>query len=171
MNTQFDNNSFDVVFSSNLIHHLPNPIRLFNEVGRILKKKGKYVILDVNLSFFLKLVIILTKLEKYNLDVNIYDKNLNLTDPSDPFDSNNAIPNLIFNDFQKFNKQLDYKFKIEKLCYEEFLIFLNSGGVIIDAPHVPLNNTLNKLIDKFDKFLSMFSRIFPLEMYICLSKE
>ena len=43
--------------------------------------------------------------------------------------------------------------------------------VIIDAPHVPLNNTLNKLIDKFDKFLSMFSRIFPLEMYICLSKE
>ena len=171
LNTQFDNNSFDVVFSSNLIHHLPNPIRLFNEVGRILKKKGKYIILDVNLSFFLKLVIILTKSEKYNLDVNIFDKNLNLTDPSDPFDSNNAIPNLIFNDFQKFNEQLDYKFKIEKLCYEEFLIFLNSGGVIIDAPHVPLNNTLNKLIDKFDKFLSMFSRIFPLEMYICLSKE
>ena len=171
LNTQFDNNSFDVVFSSNLIHHLPNPIRLFNEVGRILKKKGKYIILDVNLSFFLKLVIILTKSEKYNLDVNIFDKNLNLTDPSDPFDSNNAIPNLIFNDFKKFNEHLDYKFKIEKLCYEEFLIFLNSGGVIIDAPHIPLNNTINKLIDKFDKFLSLFKSIFPLEMYICLSKE
>ena len=63
------------------------------------------------------------------------------------------------------------KFKIEKLCYEEFLIFLNSGGVIIDAPHIPLNNTINKLIDKFDKFLSLFKSIFPLEMYICLSKE
>ena len=78
---------------------------------------------------------------------------------------------MIFNNFQKFNEQLDFKFKIEKLCYEEFLIFLNSGGVIIDAPHVPLNNTLNKVVDKFDKFLSMFRNIFPLAIYTCLTKE
>ena len=53
LNTPFEDGSYDAVFSLSLIHHIPNPIKLFNEVGRILKKGGKYIILDINSSFFL----------------------------------------------------------------------------------------------------------------------
>ena len=171
LNTGFKDNSFDAVFSSSLIHHIPNPIKLFNEVGRILKKNGKYIILDVNCSFFFKLIILLTKIEKYDVDVNIYDKNINLTDPKDHFDSNNAVPSLIFENFDKFNNNLDFKFKLTEFKFEEFFIFANSGGVIIDAPHIPLNNSFNNFFNKVDEFLSKFHKIFPLHMYVCLTKS
>ena len=171
LNIPFKDESFDCVFSLSLIHHITNPIKLFNEVGRILKKNGKYIILDVNLSFFLKLIIILTKTEKYDLNVNIYDKNINLTDIKDPFDSNNAVPSLIFEDFEKFNKNLNYNFEIKDLHYKEFFTFVNSGGVVIDAPYVPMNNFFLKLFNNFDNFLSIFRKIFPLHIYCCIEKK
>ena len=63
-----------------------------------------------------------------NLDVNIYDESINLTNPKDPFDSNNAVPRLIFNltlvmsfllgvflynstngtDFSRYNRYFEY---------------------------------------------------------------
>jgi|TARA_B100001971_G_C18256802_1_gene582860 SAM-dependent methyltransferase len=171
LNTNFEEKSFDVIFSTSLIHHLSNPIKLFNEVGRILKDNGRYIILDTNCSFFLKLIIILTKSECYDMDVNIYDKNINLTNPEDLFDSNNFVPKLIFNNFQRFNSKLDYNFNIKEKKFREFFIFLNSGGVIIDAPYVPLNIFFLKLVDKLDFILSFFSSIFPLYLYVCLEKQ
>ena len=40
-NTGFESESFDYVIASNMIHHIPFPIKFFNEMNRILKKKGK----------------------------------------------------------------------------------------------------------------------------------
>jgi len=171
MNTPFKDGSFDCVFSQSLIHHLPNPVRLFNEIGRILKKNGKYIITDVNCSFFLKLIIILTKSEKYDLDVDIYNKEINLTDINDIFDSNNAVPTLIFENFEKFNDKLKYKFEVKDLKFKEFFTFINSGGVILDAPFLPFNNFFLKLFDSFDDFLSRFKKVFPLHIYCCLIKK
>ena len=51
------------------------------------------------------------------------------------------------------------------------LLFVNSGGVIIDDPYIPLNKIMNQTIDRIDKFLSIFNRIFPLHTYACLIKE
>ena len=171
LNTPFQDESFDCVFSLSLIHHISNPIKLFNEVGRILKKNGKYIILDTNCSFFLKLVLILTKSEKYDLDVNIFDKNINLTDPNDAFDSNNAVPSLIFKNFDKFNNNLNFDFEIKEIKFQEFFTFLNSGGVIIDAPYLPLNNLMLKSMDKVDNLLSKMKKIFPLHIYACVTKK
>jgi SAM-dependent methyltransferase len=171
LNTPFEDGSYDAVFSLNLIHHIPNPIKLFNEVGRILKKGGKYVIIDTNLSYFFKLITILTKSEKYDLNVNIYDEKINLTNPNDTFDSNNAVPKLIFDNFQKFNNKLKYNFEIDDFKNQEFFNFINSGGVIIDSPYIPLNNFLLKSFDKLDNFLSKFNNIFPLLIYCCLQKK
>ena len=39
--TGFEDNEFDFVISSNMIHHIPFPIKFFNEMHRILKKGGK----------------------------------------------------------------------------------------------------------------------------------
>ncbi len=169
--TPFKKESFDVVFSLSMIHHVPNPIRLFNEIGRILKKNGRYIILDINCSFFYKLVTILTKVECYNLDVDIYNKDISLTNPENPFDSNNAVPSLIFNDFEKFNSKLDFSFELSEFKYEELLVFLNSGGVITEAPHIPLNNFFLKAFDKLDMLLAKLNKIFPLHLYACLTKK
>ena len=39
--TPFENNSFNYVIASNMIHHIPFPIKFFREMNRILKKKWK----------------------------------------------------------------------------------------------------------------------------------
>jgi len=42
----FEDNSFDVVFSVNTIHHLLNPYQVINELIRVLSLKGKLVLSD-----------------------------------------------------------------------------------------------------------------------------
>ena len=37
--TKFEKESFDYVIASNMIHHIPYPIKFFKEMQRILKKK------------------------------------------------------------------------------------------------------------------------------------
>ena len=37
-NTGFQNDEFDFIISSNMIHHLPFPMKFFNEMHRVLKK-------------------------------------------------------------------------------------------------------------------------------------
>ena len=38
-NTGFQNDEFDFIISSNMIHHLPFPMKFFNEMHRVLKKE------------------------------------------------------------------------------------------------------------------------------------
>ena len=38
-NTGFEDNSFNYVIASNMIHHIPFPIKFFKEMNRILKKR------------------------------------------------------------------------------------------------------------------------------------
>ena len=40
--TKFSDESFDYVIASNMIHHIPYPIKFFNEIHRILKKKVSF---------------------------------------------------------------------------------------------------------------------------------
>jgi 2-polyprenyl-3-methyl-5-hydroxy-6-metoxy-1,4-benzoquinol methylase len=44
--TSFVDQSFDIIFSVNLIHHLQNPYRVIEELIRILSPKGKLVLAD-----------------------------------------------------------------------------------------------------------------------------
>ena len=59
-----------------------------------------------------------SKSEKYDFDVNIYDEKINLTDPNDPFDSNNAVPKLIFDNFEQFNQKLNNKYELIYSIYK-----------------------------------------------------
>ena len=44
--TGFESESFDYVIASNMIHHIPFPIKFFKEMNRILKKNGKLIIFE-----------------------------------------------------------------------------------------------------------------------------
>ncbi len=47
----FENNSFDVVFSVNMVHFVDDPIRMLNEMERILKPGGYLFIKDLRYSW------------------------------------------------------------------------------------------------------------------------
>ena len=72
-NTQFENESFDFIISSNMIHHLPYPIKFFEEMHRILKKGGKLIIFDAHCSVLLQLVLILMRHEGFDFTKDVWN--------------------------------------------------------------------------------------------------
>lgn len=48
----FKNNSFDVIFSINTLHHLDNPFRVLDEFVRVLSFEGKIILSDFNKAGF-----------------------------------------------------------------------------------------------------------------------
>lgn len=47
----FADNTFDLVISSNTLHLIENPIKMFNEIQRILKPEGRFLISDFRRSW------------------------------------------------------------------------------------------------------------------------
>ena len=45
-NTKFESESFHYVIASNMIHHIPYPVKFFREMNRILKKGGKLIVFE-----------------------------------------------------------------------------------------------------------------------------
>ena len=47
----FEDDAFDLVTSSNTLHLIKNPIKMFNEIHRVLKPKGRFSISDLRRSW------------------------------------------------------------------------------------------------------------------------
>jgi SAM-dependent methyltransferase len=170
LNTKFEDNSFDFVVSSNMIHHISSPIKFLEEMSRIIKPNGKLIIQEINCSYVTRLILALTNHEGYNYNiVNIFDRSIICNDPNDLWSANTAIPNLLFDDAEKFHKNVAF-FKIDFRENDEFITFLNSGGVIAKVFYIPLPKIILKAIHCFDKFISkLFPKIFAMQMKVVLS--
>lgn len=170
LNTPFKNESFNFVVSSNMLHHIPYPSKFLEEMRRILKPGGILLIQEINASFFMRLILRLMRHEGYSFDIDIFDKEVVCTDKNDLWSANCAIPNLLFDDEDKFRQKIPY-FKIISNKYCEFFIFLNSGGVIAKTFYIPLPLFLLKIIRIIDNILiKVFPRIFALQRQIILRK-
>ena len=82
-NTGFEDEKFDFIISSNMIHHLPYPLKFFNEMHRILKKSGKLIIFDAHCSVVLQLVLILMRREGFDFTKNVWSEDHPATDKGD----------------------------------------------------------------------------------------
>jgi len=51
-NLSFKNESFDVVFAINVIHHFTNPLKAIGEFTRVVEPKGKIILSDFNKEGF-----------------------------------------------------------------------------------------------------------------------
>ena len=171
LETKFPDNSFDFIISSNMIHHVPYPIRFFEEMSRILKPGGKLIIQEINCGFIMKLLLKIMRHEGFDFTIDVFNSNLICTDPDDLWSANCAIPNLLF-DYQKiFHENLPY-FKIIKSSHSEFFNFINSGGVISKTFYIPLPQPFLILLKMIDDILSrIFPNIFSLQRQIVLLKR
>ncbi len=171
LKTSFPDNAFDFIISSNVIHHVPYPIVFFEEMKRILKKNGKLIIQDVNCSLIHQILTIILKHEGFNFESNVFSKKECSTDEKDLWSGNIAIPNLLFDDINKFKQNVS-GFKLAYHNYSEFLCLVNSGGVIAKTFYIPLNRLFFNLLDFIDKFLiKIFPSIFAFQCQVVLIKE
>ncbi len=66
--------SFDYVIASNMIHHIPFPIKFFKEMNRILKKNGKLIIFESYCSIIFQLATIIMKHEGFDFTLDVWDE-------------------------------------------------------------------------------------------------
>ena len=169
--TSFEKGTFDYIISSNMLHHIPYPMKFFEETHRILKKDGKLIIEEVTCSLILQLVTILMKHEGFDFTVDPWSKTKPVTDEKNVWSGNIAVTNLIFDNMELFKKEIGNLYKIEHHKNYECLIFLNSGGVCSTTFYIPLNNFFLRIIDKIDNLLTKaFPQIFATGRQIVLKK-
>ena len=73
-NTSFKDESYDYVIASNMIHHIPFPIKFFKEINRILKKGGKLIIFESYCSLTFQLATIIMKHEGFDFTLDVWDE-------------------------------------------------------------------------------------------------
>ena len=170
-NTGLINESFDFVIASNMVHHIPYPMKFFEEMHRILKKDGKLIIFEPYCSVLLQFVTIIMKHEGFDFTVNAWDSTNPKSSEKDAWHGNIAVSNLIFDNKKKFREKLGHCFEIKYEKLTECLIFLNSGGVTSKTFCIPLSNFFIKVIDKIDELLiKLMPSIFCLGRRLVLKK-
>lgn len=171
LNMPYENDSIDVIISSHMIHHLSQPIRFLREAHRVLKKDGYLLIQEINTSLLMRLLIRIIKIEGWSYDIDVFDNTAIISDPDDPWSANNAVPELLFSDINKFEKNVEgFKIKENQLC--ECFIFLISGGVTAKRKTLNLPQSILKAIDKLDEILiSLFPALFALGRRVVLQKK
>ena len=170
-NTKFEDDKYDFVIAVNMIHHIPYPIKFFKETHRILKKNGKLIIQEGYCSIVFQLITMLMKHEGFDFTKDVWSENVPVTEENDLWAGNIAVPHLIFDDREIFNKYLGSNYKIEYEEFAECFIFLNSGGVVSRTIYIPLNYFLLKVLDKVDNILiKLFPKLFAMGRRIVLTK-
>ena len=170
LNMPFKDNSVDVVVCSNLVHHIYSPIKLMKEISRVLKPNGYFLIQEINASLAMRAILVMTNHEGYNFNSDVFNENEICNDPNDVWSANCAIPNMLFDDQEKFHKNIKF-FKIISQSHSEFFIFPLSGGVTAKMPMISLSNKTLNLFNKIDKFLiRLSSNTFALQRQIALRK-
>ena len=164
--TKFENESFDYVIASNMIHHIPYPMKFFREMSRILKKNGKLIIFEPYSSILLQVATMVMRHEGFDFTINVWDEKNPKSDEDDVWAGNIAVPNLIFDDKKKFNEKLGNYFFIKYEELTECLIFLNSGGVTSKTFCIPMNNFFMNILYQIDKLLI---KIFP--NFFCVGRR
>ena len=170
--TKFPDNTFNYIIASNMIHHIPYPIKFFREMNRILKNDGKLIVFESYCSIIFQLVTIIMKHEGFDFTKDVWDEETPKSDEKNAWAGNIAVPHLIFDDKKIFEKNLGNLFSIDYEELTECLIFLNSGGVTSKTFHIPLPIPLLNTLNYIDKFLVKIApNVFGMGRRIVLRKK
>ena len=151
--TGFDNGAFDFVIASNMIHHIPYPMKFFREMHRIIKKGGRLIIFEAYCSLTFQLATLIMRHEGFDFTIDVWDDEKPKSDEHNAWHGNIAVPHLIFDNKEKFKSNLGNLFNIEHEQLDECLIFLNSGGVTSKTKYIPMNYFFLKIVHFIDKIL------------------
>lgn len=149
----FSDESLDFIVQSNVLHHLPNPMRALNEARRVLRPGGFLLMHEVQASVLFCAVLRTMRHEGYSFQVNVFDENAVCTDPDDPWAGNNAIPRLLFDRRDDFLRHQP-GWRILRDSYCECLLFLNSGGVTAKTTYFPLPELVLRGVVVLDNLLA-----------------
>jgi len=144
--------SVDVLIANNVIHHLAYPDRFLRGAVRVLRPGGHLLIQECNCSWTTRVALRATGHEGYDFSADPFDPTRPCNDSNDPWSANCAIPNLLFDDLERFRTRYP-EFVVVDAGMSEFFVQFNSGGVTASVPYVPLPRTALRIVDLVDTAL------------------
>jgi len=162
----FNNNQIANIVMIDVLHHLQNPIVFFHEASRVLKKGGRIIMVEPYPSPVSLVIYKLFHPEPFNFNINYY-KQSNIPANKQTWDSNQAIPFLIFFKYiKKFNDTFSNKFNIIKKDTFSFILYPLSGGFenkeLLPNFFIPFAKICEKILKPF-KYIFAFRCIIVLE--------
>jgi len=124
----FENSTVSNLVMVDVLHHLAEPVKFLFEASRVLKKGGRVIMLEPFPSFFSLMIYKKFHPEPFIFETDYFSQKPN-EEPKDPWDSNQAIPYLIFfKHFKKFNSVFGKDFKVIKKEKLSCILYPASGG-------------------------------------------
>lgn len=163
---QAEDNSLDVLFGMDALHHARNPRAHFVELNRVLKSGGNAIYIEPNWNFFSRLCfkVLLKYLHPEPYDTKQQDWAI---DNEDPMMGNQAQGfNIFVRDAAKFQEEFP-NLRIEILQPLKGLSFLLSGGV---HTRLPIPSSLLLPLYEFEKRNTTWISRFGLGRIIRLTK-
>ncbi len=162
------NSSLGNIVMIDVLHHLNEPLKFFDEAYRVLKPGGRIVMLEPYPSKISLFVYRLVHPEPFIFETDY--KSLRKNNKSkQPWDSNQAIPYLLFTKYRdQFENEFESKFKILKIDKLTFFLYPLSGGF---GAKQFIPNPLVGMGEKIEKKLSIFKEVLAFRCFIVIEKK
>ena len=157
-NMPFEANSILNIVMIDVLHHLSNPMKFFEEAMRVLEKQGRIIIIEPFPSPFSFIIYKIFHPEPFIMNVDYFNKSQ--IEKKNPWESNQAVAYLLFfKKKQKFIRRFQMNLKIMKRSRMSYLLYPASGGfenkALIPNFLIPLFKALEVLLNPF-RFLMAF---------------
>lgn len=156
-NMPFKDESVGNLVLIDVLHHLSNPVKFLEEAGRVLEKGGRLIMLEPFPSPFSFQIYKHFHSEPFLMNVDYFAKNE--IEIKNPWDSNQAIPYLLFfKNKQKTAELLSHSFIVKKRQKLSYLLYPASGGFenksLIPDFLIPLFQVLESMLAPLRSLLS-----------------
>ena len=164
----FRDELFSKIFLFDVLHHLDCPLVFFSEANRVLSDRGRIIMIEPGITPISK--IFYKMFHQEPVEMNWEPKKNCIPDSNkDPYDSNQAIPTLLFYKYNKMFDELNISFKIVKKNWISLFAYPLSGGF---RPWSLIPSFLLKPVLKFEDFLiPIFGPLMAFRLIIVLEKN
>jgi len=160
----FKNRSVSNLVMVDVFHHLADPVKFLHEAHRVLRKGGRLLMIEPYPSPFSLLVYKLFHPEPFIFDFDYF--NLKDSKVKKPWDSNQAIPYLIFFKHPNlFSSIFQKEFGILKKERFSFFTYPLSGG-FENIQLIPISMKI--IFDTLERVLSPLSKYLAFRCYVVL---
>ena len=163
----FRDESLDNIVLFDVLHHLVEPACFFFEAERVLRPKGKIILMEPYISWASFFIYQFLHSEGMVWDTDPFQKRSSAR-KKNPFSGNQAIPTLIF---EKYRGKFSEKFSRLKIIREEkmdFVVYPLSGG-FHNPSLCPLS--LYPFFEYLEKLLNPLDRVFAFRLFVVIEKK
>ena len=166
-NMPYGNGECANLVAIDVLHHLPEPIRFFDEANRVLAENGRLIMLEPYISCFSYFIYRLLHHEPLDMKVSPFQRNT-LIDKGSGEVCNVALPTLLFVHSRKELSAGWPELNLILLDFSDFLVYPMTGG-FSHRSFLPAG-WMGKLMRMEDKLLGALGRFLGIRMLVVMQK-